>query len=188
MSCLLYFVFFFASFSDFFSFSSSFFSFDTSNRLNAYLSLLIFCVFLRSLGISLYLIFTGPMYTFYMEKLARIWNNFCVIEHIFLFIPISPWICHINSPHMPDTWLHLLMSDDGNVHTAHTYPHIHKHTGIYSVHKINVKAKLFPHIFFPATFFFFIYIFCCCLLPSPRNRSFGKLKKLPIKSNQSLKS
>lgn len=50
------------------------------------------------------------------------------------------------------------MSDDGNVHTAHTYPHIHKHTGIYSVHKINVKAKLFPHIFFPATFFFFIYI------------------------------
>lgn len=62
---------------------------------------------------------TGPMCLQNMEKLVRIWNNFCIIEHIFslllLFIPILPWICHINSPHMPDTWLHLLMSDRGNV-------------------------------------------------------------------------
>lgn len=97
MSCLL-----FLHFSSFF---------DTPHRLNAYLSLRWYFAYFFGL-FSAY--FAFPQYQIvYMEKLVRIWNNFCVIEHIFLFIPILPWICHINSPHMPDTWLHLLMSDRG---------------------------------------------------------------------------
>lgn len=99
----------------------------TSNRLNAYLSLRWY-FFLYFYGcthtphphaLSLSLSHSVCMFRFprvpnvYMEKLVRIWNNFYIIEHIFLFIPILPWICHINSPHMPDTWLHLLMSDRG---------------------------------------------------------------------------
>lgn len=137
MSCLLYFVSFFPSF-----FSLTFFHLwhiEQVKRVAIVVDILRIPLFT---SYFLYSSFSQDQCTFYTwQNLQEFEIISALLSTFLLFIPILPWICHINSPHMPDTWLHLLMSDHGNVHTANIPSLIYL-----SIYSIDVKVKLFPHI------------------------------------------